>query len=354
MAALGCVLLLIGGASCSLEGEDVPVLAPAEGEVQIEFKLPGEVADQGIATRSGTLPTGMTPHPLPEGTTVWMSILQKDGSGQWVSGKPKAYRILATDAGVNSLHACGYNEVTENGENLLRIDPSIITTPLYLKPGEYKFRMIAPAIDLRVTDLKARIDNGMYFYATDDRYEETKAEEFTVAAPSGNEIQYINLKPMIQQVARLQFTLYKGNNVNDLEILPAGIEVSGIQNTDELKPYNWGSESLADTLVMKMGDKRGLVKITEFQTSTVEVDGAEKDCIIGHTGVLPTDAVNNSISVLLNLRVNGVPTQYMTLLNTQKLFAAYTYNYRMAIGLEDGVVVVTWQNQSWGTDVTLN
>lgn len=327
---------------------------PADA-VRIEFRLPGSMGGAVPATRVMPLDT-MTLYPLPEGSTMWMTISEEQADGSWLKSDPKPYVVRASGAGYNSLLACAMNTVTEDGIVFLRIDPATITAPLYLKSGRYKFRMISPALDLRKDGMRAKIDNGVYFYSSDDRYPNTEAIPQTITV-GVSDVQHIDLNPMIQQVARMQFSLYKGSNVYDLEMLPAGIEISGIQNADETDPYNWSSEDLADTLKMKMGDKRGRVVIRSFRQgiTTVTENGVSvvKETIVGDTGVLPTDARANSISVQLNVKVNGVPTQYMLLLNGQVLRAAYTYNYRIAVSVENGVVVAAWTNQSWSTDVPL-
>lgn len=350
LAAGLCLLTVVACSENICEGGNADADA-----VRIEFRLPGSVGGAVPVTRVMPLDT-MTTHPLPEGSTMWMTVSEEQSDGSWLSSDPKPYVVLASGAGYNTLHACSMTSVTEDGVELLRIDPSVVTSPLYLKSGRYKFRMISPALDLVKTGLRAKIDNGIYFYSTDDRYENTEAlpQQITVGT---NGVQHIVLNPMIQQVARMQFTLCKGENVVDLDVLPAGIEISGLQNADETEPYNWSSENIADTLKMKFGDKRGRTVIKEFRqgTTTITENGTEvvKEAIIGDTGVLPTDARNNSISVLFNMKVNGAPTQYMVLLNNQVLRAAYTYNYRFVISEENGVTVATWVNQSWSTDVPL-
>lgn len=351
--SIACMFLLAGVWSCSKEiGSD-----EKNGDgVRVEFRLPSSMGSPVPVTRVMPLDT-MTLYPLPEGATLWLTISEKQSDNSWIMGEPKPYVVLASEAGYNSLHACSFTELTEDGVQIRRIDPATVSAPLYLKNGTYKFRMISPALDLTKSNNRTKVDNGLYFYSTDDRYTNTQAKEQTIVVTTSG-TQNIELNPMIQQVARMQFTLYKDDNVSSLEMMPGGIEISGIQNAEEAEPYNWSSESIADTLKMKMGDKRGRVVIRQFRQSTTEVtEGSgvtvQKASWVGDTGVLPTDARSNSISVLLNMRVNGIPTQYMLLLNNQVLRAAYTYNYRIAISVKNGVVVATWTNYSWGVDVPL-
>ena len=149
-------------------------------------------------------------------------------------------------------------------------------------------------------------------------------------------VQYIKLNPIISQTARFTFTIEKGEGVNRLEPLAAGIEISGLQNPvmhDEQLTYNWSSENIADTLVMRIGDKRSWVTLPGEELQTDE-DGT----ITGDIGVLPTLTMSTPIAILINMAINGVPTQYMTLLNEQMLLHARSYNLK-------------WQNQSWVTDL---
>lgn len=350
LPAIGVILT---GISCSETYCGAPEEVPEEA--RIEFRLPTSMGGAIPVTRATPL-DGMTPQPLPVGATMWLTVSEKQSNDSWLQGDPKPFVVLASDAGYNTLHACSMTSMTENGVEILRINPSVITAPLYLKSGDYKFRMISPALDLKREGMRAQIDNGIYFYSSDDRYSQTAAVPQQIVVGTDG-VQRVSLNPMIQQVARMQFTLYKGKNVYQLDMLPAGIEISGIQNADLTEPYNWSSENLTDTLKMKMGEKRGRINIKEFRqgTATITEGGTttEKKTIVGNVGVLPTDARSNSISVLLNMRVNGVPTQYMLLLNHQVLRAAYSYNYRIAISQENGVVVATWTNTSWGTDTPL-
>ena len=221
--------------------------------------------------------------------------------------------------------------------------------PLYLENGTYKFKMISPAYPIDPDEMTLRVDNGMYLYATDGRYKETASVETPIEVNTEG-VQYITLPPMISQVARFTFEITKGIGVNALEPLAAGIEISGLQDPygEEGLAYNWCSENIADTLVMRMGDKRAYLRVPGGELRTDEETGT----IAGDIGVLPTLTMSTPVSVLVNIAVNGVPTQYMTLVNEPMLLHARSYNLKWEISMEDGrVSVVTWQNQSWVTDL---
>ena len=95
--------------------------------------------------------------------------------------------------------------------------------------------------------------------------------------------------------------------------------------------YNWSSENIADTLVMRMGDKRSWVTLPGSELET-DAEGT----ITGDIGVLPTLTMSTPISVLINMAVNGVPTQYMTLVNETHLLHARSYNFDWTVNVEDG------------------
>lgn len=342
-------------ASCST-AEEEPAFAP-EGKVRVEFQLPGTygVSVTSAQSRADNLPdTGEDWHELPElnasllpvGSTLWLSYARQNDDGT-TYGTPnlQGYVVGTNVNGYNTLYPC---TTTEEADRKLHINPEETSTPLYLEAGTYKFKMISPAHPVS-TDLRMEVDNGMYLYATDGRYEETSSTEATIAITTAG-VQYIRLNPIISQVARFTFTVKKGEGVNRLEPLAAGIEVSGLQNPamhDGQLTYNWSSENIADTLAMRLGDKRAWITVPG---DDIQVD--EEGVLTTDVAVLPTLAMSTPIAVLMNLAVNGVPTQYMTLVNTQALLHAHSYNLRWTVSVEDGrIQVVTWQNQSWVTDL---
>lgn len=346
-------------AACSTE-EDAPVSVP-DGKVQVEFQLPGTygigVSDAQSRAVDNLGPNGWhdLPQPdqeelLPVGSTLWLSYAKLNDDGT-TYGTPnlQGYVVGTTTGGYNTLYPCTTQEV--NGK--LEINAEEIGAPLYLEAGTYKFKMVSPAYPV-FTDLKMTVDNGMYLYSTDGRYKETYTEPIQVEIGTSG-VQYIKLNPIISQVARFTFTIHKGTGVYTLEPLEAGIEISGLQNPfnhgeEGQLQYNWSSEDIADTLVMRMGDKRSWVTLPGSEIET-ETDGA----LTGDIGVLPTLTMSTPVAVLINMAVNGVPTQYMTLVNETHLLHARSYNFDWTVNVEDGQIsVVTWQNQSWTTDIEGN
>ena len=343
-------------AACSTE-EDAPVSVP-DGKVQVEFQLPGTygIGFSGVQSRTvdnlgpddwHDLPQPTEEELLPVGSTLWLSYAKLNEEGN-TYGTPnlQGYVVGTGTGGYNTLYPC---TTTRNAEGKLEINPEEIGAPLYLEGGTYKFKMISPAYPVS-TDLKMTIDNGMYLYSTDGRYKETYSQSILIEVNTSG-VQYIKLNPIISQVARFTFTIHKGPGVYTLEPLEAGIEISGLQNTYlHDTEYNWSSENIADTLVMRMGDKRSWVTLPGSEIET-ETDGA----LTGDIGVLPTLTMSTPVAVLINMAVNGVPTQYMTLVNETHLLHAHSYNFRWTVNVEDGQIsVVTWQNQSWTTDIEEN
>ena len=345
--------------ACSTE-EDTPVSVP-DGKVQVEFQLPGtygiSISDAQSRAVDNLGPNGWhdLPQPdqeelLPVGSTLWLSYAKLNDDGT-TYGTPnlQGYVVGTTTGGYNTLYPCTTQEV--NGK--LEINAEEIGAPLYLEAGTYKFKMISPAYPVS-TDLKMTIDNGMYLYSTDGRYKETYSQPIPIEVNTSG-VQYVKLNPIISQVARFTFTIHKGTGVYTLEPLEAGIEISGLQNPfnhgeERQLQYNWSSENIADTLVMRMGDKRSWVTLPG---SEIETDA--NGTLTGDIGVLPTLTMSTPVAVLINMAVNGVPTQYMTLVNETHLLHAHSYNFRWTVNVEDGQIsVVTWQNQSWTTDIERN
>lgn len=341
-------------AACSTTNEEL--IPNQNGKVRVEFQLPGTygINVSHAQSRADNLPeAGEDWHKLPDadatllpvGSTLWLSYTKRNEDNTYSEPDLQGYVVGTNASGYNTLYPCTTTE--EDGK--LTLNPEEIGAPLYLETGTYKFKMISPAYPIN-KELKMQVDNGMYLYSTDGRYKETSAQaEEIIVNTTG--VQYIKLKPIISQVARFTFSIEKGEGVNRLEPLAAGIEISGLQNPamhGEKLEYNWSSENIADTLVMHLGDKRSWVTLPGDE---LQVDG--NGTITGNIGVLPTLTMSTPIIILINMAINGVPTQYMTLLNEQMLLHARSYNLNWEVSVEeDKIHVVTWQNQSWVTDLS--
>ena len=360
------LLLLLLAPACNRIGWDGGISADRDGKMRVELLLPGMYGGgisaplQQASSASVTSPSPQTKtadnlgpdwHELPEGaytvplevgSTLWIYYMQLQDDGTYGPPQMRGYVVGTNTGGFNSLYACTYTE-DENG--MLHLNSDELGAPLYLETGTYKFKMISPAHPI-TKDMKMMVDNGMYFYSTDGRYSETSAAAVDITI-NDTGVQYVTLNPIISQVARFTFEIKKGDGVYEVDPLAAGIEISGIQNTDAGVVFNWCSEDIADTLEMKYGDKRAWVTIPGD-----EIVSDESGTLTCDIGVLPTYAVQNSISMLLNLAVNGVPTQYMSLLNGLTLQHGHSYNIKWEVNENDSrVSVMTWQNQSWSADL---
>ena len=242
-------------------------------------------------------------------------------------------------------------------------------TPLYLKDGHtYKFYAISPARKLdedlltKVQQVGFQVKNGEYFYANDCRYSKTTPDEVTVKSDNTEDVQIIDLKPMINQTAQLKFQIQEGEGVHDLDIQPSGIQISGLQN-DSPNEYNddgteniygnpnglfWHmSQSTTDEpITLQHGGKSGTFNRYDY---TIDTDGYVNIDV----PVLPMYSISKPVIVVFRLKVNGVPTSYEMMLNEKDFKAGYSYGYRGKVSIDDGVTVVTWQYVSWEVDVEL-
>ena len=242
------------------------------------------------------------------------------------------------------------HEETENGTTYIYVGDIEYTSPLVLNDGYYQFRMVSPANRISKEDLKMQVDNGMYVYANDERYEQTSSSIIPIRA-TGDGVQNIILKPMINQTARFRITVHPGKNVSSMEMMSQGIEIAGLQNPESEETgsvsFAWSSLAMADTLRMKKGDKYCRTYMTEFTRNG-------DNSLTGEIGILPTDAMSTTTIITVNCAVNGIPTQYVAVLNRKRYFHGHSYNLDLEIGLDGDINVMNWSSQSWLGDLDLN
>lgn len=341
---IGIITTMLFTACNSTEPIPVP---ENEKLVKIEMQLPQYYAmgdweksqSRADLNDSGYLPSNFWTDylkNLPENSTLWVIYEKKIDDSNYSTPELKGY-IVKADAGYNSLYAC----TTSTSDDIISINTETWGAPLYLEEGTYRFRIVTPAYPIKQKDNKMfmNIDNGTYLFATDDRYERTKTQNIEIVYTGGQErVQYITLPPMIAQTASMGFTIEKGDNVYSLEMLDAGIEISGIQPSGK----DW---DITTALPMERGNKRGITRIKGDLFTTDEHGN-----LTGDTSILPTYAESNSIVILINIAVNGIPTQYQTVLNGMNFWHACSYNLKLKVSVKDNIVVMTWQNQSWVTD----
>lgn len=353
------MVLTLLAAGCSNE-EPAPDAVP-EGMVKVDFCQSGTFGAplSDLKTRaggtdipvnpapdgSGTLP--YQPRPIEDGTTLWVAVYRgtPDDATNAEFVTVKSYRVSGS-----SMIPC---KVKPDGTPEVGYD-----TPLFLPKGHYFFRALGPAREL-VRDesgaqtLSLYIENGEWLIANDLRYKETSGVGSAIELTEDNEDRLVPLDPLINQTARLKFTLYSAADdpfVHSLEMQPVGVEVSGLQDnyaknengTDT--PWNWALCSPADTLIAYPGNKNTFIYLKEPLLST-------DNRFVIETHVLPTDAMATPLIVLFNMKVNGNPTQFEMMINRKLFRAGYSYHYRGKVTIDDGVAALDWESVSWNADI---
>ncbi|WP_418587154.1 BF2992 family fimbrillin-A clan protein [Phocaeicola sp.] len=295
----------------------------------------------GTGSRAESLPAGIQTTPLPEGTTLWIIAEKLDPSTDEVlssSMQSFVVREVGEDTGLTSLYPCTVND---DGE-LIAVDG----TPLFISPGKYRFRAISPARKLQ-DGYTLSIKNGEQLLATDDRYTETSSVEMTFketgAGDHTSRIEVVRLKPLFNQTAQLKFTISSELQwIHNLELLSAGVEYSGLQPETE---NNWTMDS---HLGMDYGMKEGRYNEKEC-VEGVYADG--RHFLEVTTNILPVNVRSTPVSVLFNVKLNGVPSPFGIMLTEKEFKAGYSYHYKGEIHLNDGVSVIVWQYVESNTDV---
>lgn len=367
-----CLLLI----SCEGTEEQSPFPDIPEGHVMMVFDLPGVYASLGTPDNNKQTTRGVTVtdnHPnylttlnsLPTGSLVWVLVGQWDTTtGSYIEQTPKGYKVIASGAAYRQLYPCEVRQNVQGNETHYTLDPDQQGTHVILKKGEkYRFRILSTSVDKRLTFKDNRytvlLDNGDYLYSNDERYPtgdpavypvRTRPIEYEVPPTAPTEVIEIKLNPMIQQTAKMQLTICPGEGVHELQILPEGCELSGL----ETGPREWGP-NLADTLKLQFGPKLGYIKENVFASveHTSPGETTPHTDLRWETTVLPNDARSNSMSLLLNLRINGVPVQYMTLLSDQLWQHARSYNLRCRVSIKDGITVFNFTTAGWSTEVPM-
>lgn len=294
---------------------------------------------------------------LDNGATLWLLI-----EGQ--TNEKEKYRSL------KSYVVKGYDDYQSLYPCTVDAAGSVLSeevAPLYLPYGTYTFRALSPArafLDehgepVAATEVpekfRMRVANGDYLIANDERYSQTRLYEQTIEE-TGQKVQVVKLNPLINQTARLKFSISldpEDPYLHSCDVAPTGVEISGLQqvygNEEGRELWNW-SPALADTLVAYPGMKEEQLVIRDDHPGVSK----QKDRLVIETAVLPTDATSTSIIVLFNLIVNGMPTQYEMMLNQKVLRAGFSYHYKGVLSIVDGITAIAWQNVAWETDVEID
>ncbi len=303
----------------------------------------------------------LTKTPLKDGALLWL-LSQKKKGNTYSDPVLGGYKVKYNTNGYPVFSPCQIKRDDQTGTlSLVNIETEENGSPLYITVGDTcRFLIMSPALELQETTengnntYKVFIKNGVYFASTDNRYTETKASDKYISPESvdSNGVQYVKLNPIVEQTARVKVTVVAGDGVYDINIMNSGVEVSGLQNAydKEGKDYLWSLDQIEDTLEMHLGDKNTRVVIPQSDFTEYTTESGKK-ALTGDIGILPTDIMSTVMYILVNVEVNGVPTQYVTQLSMMRLYHGFSYNVTLKVSIQDGVSVATWYNDSWTEDL---
>jgi len=301
---------------------------------------------------------------LPDGSTIWL-IARNTETDKFEKNSYVVSNTTIDGVQTSFLYPC---TVKEDGS----VDKEE-GTPLYLKIGEkYLFYCVSPARKLNETKFAEgtvgfRIKNGEAFYANDGRYDKTFPTKTVEIGPNegadqGELVQRVELMPMINQTAQLKFQIVKDNSgyVHDLDIQPAGIQISGLQDDAPKEGIYGGPDGIDwhmsmpaakkgeydEPINLQYGSKSGTLTKYDY---TIDADGR----VNIEVPIVPMWDISKPVIVVFRLKVNGVPSAFEMMLNEKDFKAGYSYGYRGTVSIEDGVSVISWQFVSITYDVEL-
>lgn len=311
-----------------------------EGMTEVRFTMPGAYyAGEEFQTKAGLNLGEELIKDLPVGATIWLSYQELISEGNYADAQVKPYIVNSSSEFVG-LYPCEKITVTKNGTEYISADPTRLGAPLYLTTGKtYHFKGMYPALDLRKSDLKCEVSNGTWVCSNDKRYTETASEDVTIVS-SDTKVTYVKLKPLLNQTARLHFEISKGDHIHTIEMMHSGIEIAGVQDKKKVEYLDWLEEaSHLDLKPVKQSEGEHWYKLQEFHEND--------DKIIGDAYLLPLDVRRTYIIILINIAVNGIPTQYVTTLNGIIFEHGRSYNMEMEVTANGDLNVINWQNTSW-------
>lgn len=264
---------------------------------------------------------------LPEGTTLRL-IAQKDN----MTPTTKDYVIRTPDGGSQSLYPCEIDNTT--GE-IIKVNKD----PLYLSNGTYTFSAISPAHKYTKSN-GIKISNGESVIANNKHWTQTAPTRIEIKAGDANKV--IPLNPLMQLTARMTFTL-KGDvesGVSSLSVMQDGIEI------DRIREGSITLNNVGDSIAAIITSNYNRIYIKEQDITT-----QEDKSLRGEICLLPIDNRPTPMTIILNLMVNGVPTQFTYSIVNKILYAGYSYDYTVNIKIKDNITVANWQETSWSADV---
>lgn len=300
---------------------------PNDGKVAIVPELAGMYA----ASPGNWSSTRAVNHPdlkeiinLPEGATLRL-IAKKD-----YTTTIKDYVVRTSGGGSQSLYPC----VVDDSGNITNEDK----TPLYLSEGEYTFSAVSPAHKYK-KEIGMTVNNGDTIVATNNHWTKTEATKIKITTDDKSKV--IPLNPLMPLTARMTFTL-KGNKdsgVSSIAVMQDGIEIDRVRQ-------NPVTLNVGDSIAAIITENYNRVYIKENDI-TIQEDGSLR----GEICLLPIDNRPTPMFVILNVMVNGVPTQFTFSIVNKVLYAGYSYDYVVNIKIKDNITVANWQETSWSTTV---
>lgn len=283
------------------------------------------VPGNGDNTRSSAHPelSGITN--LAEGSTLRLIAKKNDSQTTVV----KDYIVRTVDGGSQSLYPCTLNpDGTVANED---------KTPLYLSVGTYTFSAVSPAHKYK--NGKIAVNNGESVIATNNRWRQTEASIATISTNDKSKV--IPMNPLMQLTSRMTFTVKgdKSNGVSSLSVMQDGIEIDRIRESAVVL-NNVGDDIPA---IITENYNRIFIKEKDIRQ--------ENGSLKGEICLLPIDNRPTPMMVILNLMVNGVPTQFTFSIVNKVLEGGYSYNYIVTIKVKDNITVANWQETSWSATV---
>lgn len=337
------IAMMLVSCTDGLHEQDVQEEIP-EGCVRVNFTLSGSYGGPlSDLSRSNPLDK-YSPVKIPDGTTLWIAVYKESPT------EPQQVKSFVVKG--NTLYPC---KVDADGHVTDEND-----VPLYLESGTYTFRAVGPA--RKLTENKhLYIENGQYVIANDERsrfnngplVKGTAGVEAKLYNNDNNKnpVVEVQLNPLINQTAKLKFTIKAGDNVYKLGVQTTGVEIDGLQDnysklSDNDNPWNWTLGTDTDTLIAYRGNKNTKLTLTE----PVEITNEK---VVYETSILPTDAYSTPLIILFSMRVNGVPSQFQMMLSRKFFLTGYSYHYMGTINLEGGIAAMDWMNVGWETNVPI-
>ncbi len=299
-----------------------------------------------LSDQTSSFYNGNKTHPLPKGETLRLIACNKQ-DGTII--EQKTYVVGEDD----NLYPC-----TVNPDGSLKDRGS---TPLYLTAGDYFFYALSPARELDGdNEIGLLVDNGEYLLSNDWRYKQTVPTELTESDfPTDNKVIRLTLRPVINQTARLKFSLYTDDqDLHNLQPSDAGLSVSGLQvpYKDGITAKDQCNWTVGDTLRMAYGHKDAEDIAFAYTRETINVPTVggskeEKEALVITTAILPTDATSQPLVVMFRGKLNGIPSTYSMMLNEKTFRAGHSYNYVGKVRMKGGVAAIEWQVVTWDSDI---